>query len=172
MWNDPLAAPRPSFDTRAFRNALGCFATGVCIITTLRADGRRAGLTVNSFSSVSLEPPMVLWSLARQSPSVAAFRDAEFWAVNVLAADQAEISSHFARPSEDKFAAHSEHFTEGTHGTPLLEGAVAHFECRNQFQNYGGDHIVFIGTVEHFDCWEREPLLFHRGKYADLRKAP
>lgn len=168
MWDDPIAAPRPPFDTRAFRNALGSFATGVCIITTRRADGRRFGLTVNSFSSVSLEPPMVLWSLARKSPSVAAFRDAEFWAVNVLAADQATLSGHFAKSSEDKFAAHSESFVEGEHGVPLLLGAVAHFECRNQFQNYGGDHIVFLGTVERFDAWERPPLLFHRGKYCDL----
>lgn len=169
MWDDPTRVPAPPADPRELRNALGAFATGVCIITTRRADGKREGLTCNSFASVSLNPPMVLWSLARTAVSAPAFRDAEFFAVNVLAADQRELSTHFARSAEDKFAAYGETFTVGLGGVPLLEGACARFECRNQFQNYGGDHIVFIGIVERFAAFERAPLLFHRGKYGGLQ---
>ena len=168
MWDHPTREAALPFDARAFRNALGTFATGICIITTRRADGKREGLTCNSFASVSLNPPMVLWSLARGALSAAAFRDAEFFAVNVLAADQQAVSSHFAKSSEDKFSAFASSFNDGLGGIPLLEGACARFECRNQFQNYGGDHILFIGVVERFDFFDREPLLFHRGRYGAL----
>ena len=169
MWDEPTRTPATPWDNREFRNALGSFATGVCIITMRRADGRREGLTCNSFASVSLNPPMVLWSLARTAVSAPAFRDAKFFAVNVLAADQRELSTHFARPAEDKFAAFADAFAEtGLGGTPLLAGACARFECRNQFQNYGGDHIVFIGIVERFTAFERAPLVFHRGSYGEL----
>ncbi|MSQ70646.1 MAG: flavin reductase [Betaproteobacteria bacterium] len=169
MYGDPVDPRQPAvFDSREFRNALGCFATGVCVMTTRRADGKREGLTVNSFSSVSLNPPMVLWSLARKATSLPAFRDAEFFAINVLAIDQQAISDHFARPAPDKFADIGNLLTEGVGGLPLIEGASARFQCRNQFQNYGGDHVILIGTVEKFEHWPREPLLFHRGKYARL----
>ncbi len=165
---DLEALRRKPLDPREFRSALGCFATGVCIMTTRRPDGKREGLTCNSFSSVSLTPPMVLWSLSRKANSVAAFVDAEFFAVNVLAAEQQEISTHFARSAEDKFTVIEHLLTDGLGSVPLIEGCVARFECRNQFQNYGGDHIVFIGTVERFAYWDRPPLIFHRGRYGNL----
>lgn len=168
MWDEQIVTPSHPFDPKEFRNALSCFPTGVCLITTRRPDGKREGLTANSFSSVSLNPPMVLWSLVRRSLSAAAFRDAEFFAINVMAADQEALSTHFSRKAEDKFAVFESSFVEGLGGIPVLEGAVARFECRNQFQNYGGDHIVFIGTVERYACWAREPLLFHRGRYAAI----
>src|SRR5256885_5240639 len=127
MWEEVLAPARPALDQRDFRNALGAFPTGVCLITTLGPGGERAGLTVNSFSSVSLDPPMVLWSLARTATSAAVFRDAEYFAINVLAATDAALSSHFAKSRADKFAAFAERFTPGLGGAPVLEGAVATF---------------------------------------------
>jgi 3-hydroxy-9,10-secoandrosta-1,3,5(10)-triene-9,17-dione monooxygenase reductase component len=168
MWLEPIAVAPGDDDPRAFRNALGAFPTGVCIVTTHRANGRRAGLTVSSFNTASLNPAMILWSLTRSSPSASTFRDAEYFAVNVLAEDQCELSSHFARPAEDKFAAFDTCFVEGIGGLPLLEGAAARFQCRNSFQNYGGDHIVFIGSVEKHEVWERMPLVFYRGRYAKV----
>src|SRR5436305_4895115 len=113
MWEDLLTRPRPEHDNRDFRAALGTFPTGVCLITTLGPDRERVGLTVNSFSSVSLDPPMVLWSLARTANCAPVFRDAEYFAINVLAAGDAELSSHFAKPGEDKFAQHSARFAPG-----------------------------------------------------------
>jgi flavin reductase (DIM6/NTAB) family NADH-FMN oxidoreductase RutF len=161
MWEEPLALPRPSLDARDFRSALGCFPTGVCLVTTVAPDGRRAGLTANSFSSVSLDPPMVLWSLARTATSAPVFRDAEYFVINVLAAGDAELSSHFARPGEDKFAKYAERFVGG-----VLRGAVATFECHSRHRYYGGDHIILIGNVERYSWSDAAPLVFHRGRYA------
>jgi len=157
-----------AFDTRTFRNALGCFATGVCVVTTRRPDGKREGLTVNSFSSVSLKPPLILWSLSRHAKCAPAFRDAKYFAVNVLAADQRELSVRFARSEDDKYAGIEDLVSEGIGRVPLLKGVVARFECRNQFQNYGGDHVVLIGLVERFEHWSRPPLLYYRGRYHAL----
>lgn len=168
MWEDVEVRERTRHDTRDFRSALGCFPTGVCLITTVAADGRRVGLTANSFSSVSLEPPMVLWSLARSAGCAPAFRDAEYFAINVLAAGDAEISSHFARPGEDKFARYAERFQPGLAGLPLLKGALATFECHTRHRHYGGDHVIVIGVVERYSHAEAPPLVFHRGRYATL----
>ena len=162
MWEEPLALPRLSHDPRDFRSALGSFPTGVCVVTALAPDGKRVGLTANSFSSVSLDPPMVLWSLSRTASSAPVFRDAEHFVINVLAASDAELSSHFARPGEDKFAKYAERFADG-----ILRGAVATFECHSRHRYYGGDHIIVIGVVERYAHHpERPPLVFHRGRYA------
>ena len=158
-----------AFDTRKLRSALGSFATGVCVVTTVGPEGRREGLTVNSFSSVSLMPPMVLWCLSRRAASASAFLDAAFFAVNVLAEDQHDLSLRFARAAADKYHGIESLVSEGIGGVPLLEGVAARFECRNQFQNYGGDHIILIGLVERFESWDRAPLLFHCGRYRALR---
>ena len=171
MWEDPLTLPRPELDQRDFRGALGCFATGVCLITTLGPGGKREGLTVNSFSSVSLDPPMVLWGLARSASCAGVFRDAEYFAVNVLAAEDHALSSHFARSGADKFAAFARRFSSGIEGVPLLQGAVATFECHSRYRNYGGDHIVVIGTVERYSYNDRPSLVFHRGRYAAIQNA-
>src|SRR5438128_7465264 len=168
MWEEPLTRPRPELDQRDFRTALGTFPTGVCLITTLGPGGERVGLTVNSFSSVSLDPPMVLWSLARSANCAAVFRDAEYFAINVLAATDAVLSSHFAKPGADKFAAFAERFSAGLGGAPLLEGTVANFECHSRYRKYGGDHIILIGVVERYRHTELPPLLFHRGRYGAL----
>jgi flavin reductase (DIM6/NTAB) family NADH-FMN oxidoreductase RutF len=166
MWEEPLAQLQPRHDARDFRSALGCFPTGVCLITTLAPDGRRVGLTANSFSSVSLDPPMVLWSLSRSASSAPVFRDAEYFAINVLGEHDAGLSTHFSRPGEDKFAAFSGRFSSGIQKLPLLEGAVATFECHSRHRYYGGDHIIVIGVVERYAHTDAPALVFHRGKYA------
>ena len=165
MWEEPLALPRPSLDARDFRSALGGFPTGVCLVTTVAPDGRRAGLTANSFSSVSLDPPMVLWSLARTASSAPVFRDAEHFVINVLAAGDEQLSSHFARPGEDKFAKYPDRFDGG-----VLLGAAATFECHSRHRYYGGDHIIIIGVVERYAYTERAPLVFHRGSYTAISR--
>jgi 3-hydroxy-9,10-secoandrosta-1,3,5(10)-triene-9,17-dione monooxygenase reductase component len=168
MWEEVQAPERTQHDARDFRAALGCFPTGVCLITTLAADGRRVGLTANSFSSVSLDPPMVLWSLARSASSAPVFRDAEYFAINVLGAGDEALSAHFAKSGADKFAAFAERFRAGLGGVPVLEAAAASFECHSRHRYYGGDHIIVIGVVERYRHGERPPLVFHRGKYARL----
>ena len=167
MWEEVVARQAARHDARDLRSALGCFPTGVCLITTAAPDGRRVGLTANSFSSVSLDPPMVLWSLARTASSAPVFRDAEYFTINVLASGDHELSTHFARSGEDKFAKYPERFRAGLAGMPVLQGAAATFECHSRHRYYGGDHIVVIGVVERYayDAG-RAPLVFHRGRYA------
>lgn len=157
------AAAHPS-DSRGFRDALGRFATGVTIVTTLDADGQPVGLTANSFNSVSLDPPMVLWSLARRSVNLHTFLDAGHFAVNVLAADQRDLSDRFARPVDDRFAGVD--WEAGTAGVPVLPGAVASFECATDSRIEGGDHVIFLGRVARFRHADREPLIYHAGRYS------
>lgn len=153
-----------SFDAAEFRKALGSFATGVTIITARDARGSPVGLTVNSFNSVSLNPPLVLWSLAETSNSLPVFRGATHWAVHVLATDQDALSGRFARRGENKFAGID---TESGLGeVPLLRGCTARFQCRTAFQYQGGDHLIFVGEVLSFDRRDSAPLVFHGGSYA------
>lgn len=155
------------FDMKALRSALGSYATGVAVVTACAPDGELIGLTVNSFSSVSLDPPLVLWSLATSSPNLEAFRNASHYAVNVLSAAQTEVSQRFASRLPDKFAGIEA--CSGLGGAPLLPACMAWFECRNVTQHPGGDHLILIGHVERFafDA-AAEPLLFHGGRYARL----
>ncbi|HUS23840.1 MAG TPA: flavin reductase family protein [Candidatus Binatia bacterium] len=154
----------PSFNPAEFRRALGSFATGVTIITTRAPDGAPLGLTVNSFNSVSLSPPLVLWSLANNALSLPVFKGAAHWAVHVLAADQDELSQRFARRGENKFGGLA--LEQGAGGVPLLTGCTARFQCRNAFQYDGGDHVIFVGEVLAFDGSDAPPLVFHGGRYA------
>ncbi|HET8882097.1 MAG TPA: flavin reductase [Solimonas sp.] len=158
------APDAPAFDRREFRDALGCFATGVTVVTTRAASGEPIGLTVNSFSSVSLQPPLVLWSLARDAQSLPAFQQAPHWAVHVLAARQEDLSARFAARGTDKFAGLA--FDDGIGGQPLLRGCAARFQCRAAFQYDGGDHVIFVGEVVALDRSDAPPLVFHRGRYA------
>ncbi len=147
-----------------FRAALGMFATGVTIVTALGADGRPVGLTANSFNSVSLAPPLVLWSLSRYAGSMPAFRTGSHYAINILAADQRALAERFAAKTADRFAGVAWH--GGTAGAPVIEGAAAVFECFNRSRYEEGDHVIFVGEVEH--CEHRtgaQPLLFHGGRY-------
>ena len=155
--------PEPTIEPRALRNALGAFATGVTIVTTRAADGLDVGLTANSFSSVSLNPPMVLWSLAKTSGSIEAFRKTRYFAVHVLAADQENLSARFAARGIEKFSGLA--LERGSEQIPLLDGCTARFECRTAFQYQGGDHVIFVGEVENLTHSERPPLVFHGGRY-------
>ena len=154
-------------DPRELRHALGRFATGVCVVTTRTDDGQCAGLTVNSFSSVSLEPPLVAWCLGRKAPSLDAFSRAEHFAVHVMAADQHALAMHFAKPAQDKFADVRDGFEPGLGNVPVLKSALACFECRKASVVDGGDHLIFIGRVEQFTYSDRPPLLFHAGRFMD-----
>lgn len=155
-------APGPAFDSRDFRRALGQFATGVTVVTTATPDGRRVGMTVNSFSSVSLDPPLVLWSIAKNAPSFKDFTSAARFVVNVLAFDQHHLSRQFATPLPDKFAGVT---CSGDHPCPILEGTSAYFVCRLVHQYDGGDHVILVGEVEQYKYDSREPLVFHSGRY-------
>lgn len=156
-------------DKSAFRNALGSFVTGVTIVTARDRDGKPVGLTANSFNSVSLDPPMVLWSLSLGSASLPAFRDAKAWAVHVLACDQQAMSDRFARRGVDKFAGLSP--ADGPEGAPLIEGYAARFGCRARFEYEGGDHAIFLGEVVDFDRSEADPLIYHGGRYGRVMPA-
>lgn len=153
-----------SIEPQEFRNALGCFATGVTIVTTRNDLAQPIGLTANSFNSVSVDPPLVLWSLSRKSYSLAAFEKSGHFAVNVLALDQTELSTRFARASIDKWSG-VEIETWDT-GAPILPGCVANFQCVTEHKIDGGDHVIFIGRVTRMrHDFNRAPLLFHRGRY-------
>src|SRR5450756_1232153 len=158
-----LASDNSLIDPRDFRNALGTYATGVTIITAAGADGKPYGLTCNSFASVSLNPPLVLWSLVLYSSSLSVFQNAGHFAINVLGASQQALANKFAKSSEDKFA--GVEWTSGVGDAPLLKDSVANFQCRAVNRYYGGDHVIFLGAVEAYAYNRDEPLLFARGGY-------
>ena len=156
-----------SFDSLALRRTLGAFTTGVTVVTLIDDAGRWQGLTVNSFNSVSLNPPLILWSLGLGTSGFDTFQNAERFVVNILAADQVAVSQRFAMPIADKFAGIP--VRRGLGGAPLLEGCVAALECRTETIYPGGDHIIFIGRVErlHHDP-QRPPLLYYQGRYREI----
>jgi flavin reductase (DIM6/NTAB) family NADH-FMN oxidoreductase RutF len=158
-----LASDHSPIDPRDFRNALGTYATGVTVITAAGPDGKPYGLTCNSFASVSLNPPLVLWSLVIYSQSMSVFQNASHFAINVLGASQQALATKFATPSEDKFA--GVEWTPGLGNAPVLKDSVANFQCRAADRYYGGDHVIFLGAVEAYAYNRDEPLLFARGGY-------
>jgi flavin reductase (DIM6/NTAB) family NADH-FMN oxidoreductase RutF len=158
-----LASGSSLIDPRDFRKALGSFATGVTIITAATADGKPYGLTCNSFASVSLNPPLVLWSLVIFSQGMSIFQNASHFAVNVLGASQQALANKFATPSVDRFA--GVEWTPGLGNAPILTDSVANFQCRAVNRYYGGDHVIFLGAVEAYAYNRNEPLLFARGGY-------
>lgn len=151
-------------DAGQFRQALGAFATGVTIVTTCDESGQDVGLTANSFNSVSLNPPLVLWSLARKARSHAAFARCEYFAVHILAADQEALSARFATAGADKFSGLE--ITRGAGGVPLLDSCAARFVCRTNYRYEGGDHEIFVGEVLDFEHFPKPPLVYQRGQYA------
>lgn len=157
---------RTHLDPTALRRTLGRFATGITVISMRRSDGSACGLTVNSFNSVSLDPPLIVWSLARRLPIVADFEHCSHFAVNVLASGQEALSRRFATRDAHPFAGLA--WREGANGVPLLEGCCAWFECRNAIRHEGGDHLVFLGEVEAFANGEGEPLIYFGGRYRQL----
>jgi flavin reductase (DIM6/NTAB) family NADH-FMN oxidoreductase RutF len=162
--DDPDAAAAASVAPRQLRAALGLFATGVTIVTTLTAEGVPLGMTVNSFNSVSLEPPLVLWSLGLRSGSLPAFRQAQRYVIHVLGADQRALAERFAQRGVDRFA--STDWAPGLGDMPVLAGAAAVFECRARSSYDEGDHVILVGQVER--CSSRHgahPLIFHGGRF-------
>jgi flavin reductase (DIM6/NTAB) family NADH-FMN oxidoreductase RutF len=160
----PSQAVPPNFSQTEFRTALGMFATGVTIVTAISPEGNPIGLTANSFNSVSLTPPLVLWSLARSAGSMAAFSTGSHYAINILSADQQDLAKQFAAQGGDRFA--GVQFTAGAGGAPLLHGAAATFECFNRSRYEEGDHVIFVGEVERCAAQAgASPLLFHGGRF-------
>jgi 3-hydroxy-9,10-secoandrosta-1,3,5(10)-triene-9,17-dione monooxygenase reductase component len=149
------------------RKAFGCFATGVAIATTKSSSGEPIGITISSFNSVSLEPPLVLWSLGNDSVSYDAFANAEHFAVNVLARDQEELSARFAATGKDKWSGLA--WTEGAHGSPILPEFSACFECSTEHRYPGGDHLILVGRVLRFEDRGLDPLIFYRSQFRGAR---
>jgi 4-hydroxyphenylacetate 3-hydroxylase, reductase component len=148
------------------RLALGRFVTGVTIVTCRDEHGEAVGLTANSFNALSLDPPLVLWSLRQASSTIEAFTNASHFAVNVLAAGQVDLSRRFARPASAKFD--EGEWTDGQGGAPLLAGCVAVFECRRRSHHAAGAHLLFIGEVERIGGTADTPLVYHAGHYRTL----
>jgi len=162
----PVAAHRAPFDGRLFRRVLGLFPTGVTIVTTWDADGQPVGATVSSFNSVSLDPPLVLFSLARNMGCCEAFAAAGPLAIHVLGDGQEDLSNRFARGGADKWADLA--YGAGEHGAPLIDGTLATFECRPYAQYPGGDHTIFVAEVSQLRFRDGEPLVFCAGGYRQL----
>ncbi|HSV35498.1 MAG TPA: flavin reductase family protein [Ramlibacter sp.] len=152
----------PGSDLRAFRRCLAQFGTGVTVMTAAAGD-ERVGVTVNSFSSLSLEPPLVTWAIKHDSGSRRVFENAGAFAVNILAADQIDVSRCFAAPSNDKFAQVA--WRTGACGAPLIDNVLATLECETEAMHEGGDHLLFVGRVKQFSRFDKEPLLFVQGRY-------
>lgn len=151
------------FDSTHFRKALSQFATGVTVITTRLDDGRFFGLTASSFNSVSLDPPLVLWSLAQGATSLPLFTSNTHYVINVLAGDQADLARRFSERIENRFEGIE--FELSHTGLPILKGAAAWFECHNRSRYPEGDHVIFVGEVERCDVQPKPGLIFHNGRF-------
>lgn len=158
----------PAFDAKAFRNTLSTFTTGVTIITTRTEAGEPIGITANSFNSVSLDPPLVLWSLAKTAKSLPAYTGSRHFAVHILAASQQDLSDRFARSGENKFDGVA--VEDGIGGLPLLSGCTSLMQCETVHVYEGGDHLIFVGRVLDFRRADHPPLVFQAGKYAVATK--
>lgn len=154
------------FSPNEFRRCLGNFATGVTIITACNDKGQLVGATVSSFNSLSMDPPLILWSCIKESRGCPIFETSANFAVNVLASDQADLSNHFARQQEDKFT--DVEWDEGIGGAPIFPNCAARFQCETYDKIDGGDHWIFVGKVVAFDDFGRPPLCFHQGSYSTL----
>lgn len=170
MSTDTSTEPTPPLDARALRNALGNFATGITVITAQSNTGEKVGVTANSFNSLSMDPPLILWSLDKRAGSYNVFSQTSHFAVNILAADQMATSNHFATKQVDKFA--SIDYEIGLGNAPLLKGCSARFQCSVYQKIDAGDHWLFIGKVEAFDEESKSGLCYHKGGYSMLVPHP
>lgn len=161
---------KTEFDPKDFRRALGNFATGVTIVTGCAPDGTKVGVTASSFSSLSMDPPLILWSSIKASPSSNIFEAATHFAVNILASDQMDMSNHFARQQEDKFEGIE--WDAGIGGAPIFPNCAGRFQCESYDKLDGGDHWIFVGRVLSFDDFGRAPLCFHQGSYSMVFNHP
>ena len=166
---EPVEEGDPAADSKAFRRCLGQFSTGVGVMTTV-ANGEPVGVTANSFSSLSMDPPLVLWSIAHTSRSSAAFKNAKHFAVNILAVEQVEYSQRFARPAENKFEGVD--WRAGVLGSPILPNVLASLECVLETTLQGGDHVILIGRVKKYSRYAGNALLYAQGRYAVAEDHP
>jgi len=155
-------------DAYQLRQALGAFPTGVCLVTTTTADGKREGMTINSFASVSLEPPLILWSIRDDARSADAFLAARSFNLSILTAEQRDLAWHFAKPAADKFERFGEAFTTASNGCARLMESAATFECSTYSRHQEGDHTILLGRVDRFSRSDTPPLLFHSGQMGSL----
>jgi flavin reductase (DIM6/NTAB) family NADH-FMN oxidoreductase RutF len=156
-----------SFDSRELRDALGRFATGVTVVTVKTPDHKALGMTANSFSSVSLDPPLVLWSLQNSSEVFAFFATSRYFAINVLTYQQQALSSRYARKEQHELD--PAHYRHGKYGAPVLRGALVTFECELEATHEGGDHLIIVGRVKEMSRLpDGDPLLFYAGGYREL----
>ncbi|HEY0302322.1 MAG TPA: flavin reductase family protein [Rhizomicrobium sp.] len=156
-----------TFDVRAYRTALGSFPTGVAVVTTAASAEHHLGITVNSFTSVSLDPPLVLWCVDKKSDRYHAFTKAASYTVSILGTDHREVSTRLAKPGNHSLERIALKPTQL--GPPALADALAVFECRSEAVHQAGDHAILIGRVVRFSCHEAgAPLVFYRGKYGAL----
>jgi 3-hydroxy-9,10-secoandrosta-1,3,5(10)-triene-9,17-dione monooxygenase reductase component len=155
-----------TFDTKAFRTAMGSYGTGVAIVTACDRAGTKIGMTINSFASVSLKPPLILWSVQNDSASSQGFREADYFAVTVLSAEQQALASQFARTADDKFS--DTPFVLNDRGVPLLNGGISQFECRTYARYPGGDHDILVGEVLRFRTASGTALGFLAGRFLSL----
>lgn len=156
-----------SFDGRELRDALGRFTTGVCLITAVSEDGKSLGMTANSFSSVSLDPPLILWCLQNNSDIYDVFAAPRHFAINILASEQQALSSHYAKKGHHELA--PAHYRAGKYGSPIVRNALVNFECEVEETHEGGDHLIIVGRVK--DMQQRpdgDPLLFFSGGYREV----
>ncbi|QGW80987.1 flavin reductase family protein [Variovorax paradoxus] len=155
-------------DARQLRQALGAFPTGVCLVTTTTPEGKREGMTINSFASVSLDPPLILWSIRDDTRSAEAFLAARPFNLSVLTASQRDLAWHFAKPAADKFERFAEAFELAPNGCARLVESVATFECSTYSRHQEGDHTIILGRVDRFSRTDTPPLLFHSGQMGSL----
>ena len=158
----------PELDPAVFRDALGRFVTGVTVMTTRSPSGVRVGVTVSSFNTLSLDPPLILWSVRNETGSGDAFITGRAFNLSVLSCEQRELALHFARPAPDKFERFEAEFDVATNGCPRLESAVATFECSTYSRHQEGDHTILLGRVDRFSSSDKPPLLFHSGQMGSL----
>ncbi len=158
-----------TWDKRDLRNALGSYGTGVTVVTSGNSKSRLVGVTANSFTSVSLDPPIVLWSLVSTSPSLEVFDQSGRFVINVLAIHQIDLSKQFSKTLADKFA--GVEFKEGLDGLPVIQNCVATFECKTIQRTVVGDHVLFLGQVENYVYESKTPLLFCQGNYVQVAEA-
>ena len=158
-----------TWDKRDLRNALGSYGTGVTVVTSGNSKSRLVGVTANSFTSVSLDPPIVLWSLVSTSPSLEVFDQSGRFVINVLALHQIDLSKQFSKTLADKFA--GVEYQEGLDGLPIIQNCVATFECKTIQRTVVGDHVLFLGQVENYVYESKTPLLFCQGNYVQVEEA-
>ena len=153
-------------ESKNLRRTLGCFVTGVAVVTTKDENTPPSGMTINSFSSVSLDPPLILWSLSLESARLDIFERAEYFAINILAGDQLKLCQHFSSTKSDLFADIA--WQPSAHGQPILDGVVASLECRTWKLYEGGDHIIILGEILAHQNQDKPPLIFSKGQLTSL----